>query len=458
MFNQPKPAKSEQVVTNVGVSNPYALAELVAGQKIDWAALDNKPRVLEELLQTPYEELFDPQFEGPLFFGTKLNQDFQIERVQSPLHKGDDGEPRGGNDFDTPFAQLDIQQLADLKKHFNEQDTSAFIVTKSDFARQGYVNLTVRLPERSRVEMLSRTFTPEIAQAFIPNYEIRITDAFIAALLGWQDLGRFFNEATEFFDPVQGAVANCYYIAALSAVAWSMPLHIANMTRATGLAQQQFRNMIRFYRPDSGGTIEREVEVTDNVPINTGTGGFLYARSSEAGEIWPAVYEKAYAKHITNTTSDYPNIPATAYGDMVWATAQLTGGHRQYVWTNSTSADDLWNKVRSHSMSRRTFNPMTAWTYSSGAASPDKVVYSDANLVANHAYTVLGWDYHNGRKYIIVRNPWGSVEGTVGALNTTWLAHDISWWRPVNLATIDGTFGIEASAFKKYFAGLGVVV
>jgi hypothetical protein len=33
------------------------------------------------------------------------------------------------------------------------------------------------------------------------------------------DPGRFFNEATEFFDPVQGAVANCYYIAALSAVA-----------------------------------------------------------------------------------------------------------------------------------------------------------------------------------------------------------------------------------------------
>ncbi len=458
MFNQAKLNKADQLVSNVGVSNPYALAELIAGRKLDWNSIQDKPRVLEELLETPYEELFDPQFEGPLYFGTKLTADMQIERVQSPLLKAIDSQRRGGNDLDTPFNQLDIHQLADLKRQFNEDDTSAFVVTNADFARQGYVNLTVRLPERSRVQMLSRVFTPEIAEAFIPNYEKPLSDAFIALLLGWQDLGRFFNEATEFFDPIQGAVANCYYIAALSAVAWSRPYQIANMTRATGTGQQQFRNMIRFYKPDSGGQIEREVEVTDIVPINTSFGGFLYARSSEAGEIWPAVYEKAYAKHITNTTGDYPNIPATAFGDMVWATAQLTGGQRQYIATASTSADDLWNAVRSHSMSYRTFDPMTAWTYSSGAASPDKVIYSDANLVANHAYTVLGWEYHNGRKYIILRNPWGSVEGTVGALHTTWISYDVSWWRPINLTAIDGVFGIEASAFKKYFAGIGVVV
>ena len=30
----------------------------------------------------------------------------------------------------------------------------------------------------------------------------------------WGDAGRFFNETAEFFDPIQGAVANCYFIAA----------------------------------------------------------------------------------------------------------------------------------------------------------------------------------------------------------------------------------------------------
>jgi hypothetical protein len=458
MFHQPKSSNETSETPNIGVSNPYALAEVIAGRKLNWESIADKPRVLEELLQTPYQELFDPQFEGPLYFGARLNRDLQMERVQSPLLSGEEPIQHGKNDLETPFTQLDIRQLADLKKQFNEEDTSAFVVTDADFGRQGYVNLTVRLPERSRMQMLSRTFTPEIAQAIIPNWKLNLTDGFIAALLGWQDLGRFFNETTEFFDPIQGAVGNCYYIAAMSSVAWARPYQIANMTRATGAGQHQFRNMIRFYKPDSGGQIEREVEVTDYVPVVSGTSNFLYARSSEAGEIWPAVYEKAYAKLLTNTNSDFPNIPATAFGDPVWATAQLTGGRRQYLWTSGMSADDIWNKVRGHSMSYRTFDPMTAWTYSSGAASPDKIVYSDANLVANHAYSILGWEYHNGKKYIILRNPWGSVEATAGALNTNWVAYDISWWRPINLAQIDGTFGIEASVFKKYFAGFGVVV
>jgi len=57
--------------------------------------------------------------------------------------------------------------------------------------------------------------------------------------------------------------------------------------------QEQFTNMIRFYKPDSNGQLDREIEATDSVPLATSTGGFIYARSSEAGEIWPALYEKA---------------------------------------------------------------------------------------------------------------------------------------------------------------------
>src|SRR5690606_2058329 len=110
-----------------------------------------------------------------------------------------------------------------------------------------------------------------------------------------------------------------------------------------------------------------------------------------------------------------------------------------------------------NSLSRRTFNPMTAWTYSSGTASDKKIVYGDANIVASHCYTVLGWDYRNDRKYIVLRNPWGNTEAGVSVATGNWISHDISWWRPVNLATIDGTFAIEASAFKTYFAGIGVV-
>lgn len=73
---------------------------------------------------------------------------------------------------------------------------------------------------------------------------------------------------------------------------------------------------------------------------------------------------------------------------------------------------------------------MTCWTYSSG----------DANIVASHCYTVLGWDYRDNRKYIILRNPWGNTEAGVQTLNSTVWLYDISWWRPINLTTIGRVF------------------
>ena len=317
--------------------------------------------------------------------------------------------------------------------------------------------MTLQLPDTDHWQRLARVFTPDIVATVVPDStEARPSKDWTPPNGTWSDPGQFFNEAAEFFDPVQGAVANCYYIAALSAVAWAMPYRISHLTRATGQAQPHFTNMIRFYKPDSGGQLDREIEVTDAVPLNSASGGFIYCRSSETGEIWPAVYEKAYAKLKTGTSSDHPDITATAWGDCVWATAQLTGGRRFYYDTASRSADSLWDTVRANSLSGRTVQPMTAWTYASGDAAEQKIVYADANIVASHCYTVLGWAYRDGRKYIILRNPWGNTEATIETLNSTVWLYDISWWRPITLTAIDGTFAIEASTFKTYFAGLGV--
>jgi len=49
------------------------------------------------------------------------------------------------------------------------------------------------------------------------------------------------------------------------------------------------------------------------------------------------------------------------------------------------------------------------------------------------------------------------TEVTQSALDDTIYMWDISWWRPITLKNVDGTFAMEISAFKKYFAGFGVV-
>lgn len=446
-----------EAAENTGVINPYALAELVAGRKIQWKNLPEKHKVLEEILQTPYHELFDPMHEGPLYTGLKLNKKLQLEPVRSPLL---DVEVKlHVSDLDLPIEELNlnVQQLADLAPMFERDDVGKIAVAKAELAGPQLLQITLKVPEKERLQRLSQVFSKNIINAITRDPKEKGNHSEWTPPNGtWTDKGAFFNEAAEFFDPVQGAVANCYYIAALASVAWAKPYHIRHLTRALGVNRQQFTNMIRFYKVDTF-QVDKEIEVTDSVPVNASTGNFIYCRSSEAGEIWPAVYEKAFAKLVTGTSSDHPDILATGWGDCVRATSLLVGGQRYYYGTPGYSADELWNLVRANSLSYKTFNAMTCWTYSSGAASDKKIVYSDANIVASHCYSILGWAYRNNKKYIIVRNPWGNTEATIQTLNATVSLYDVSWWRPINLTTIDGTFAIEASAFKTYFAGLGVV-
>jgi hypothetical protein len=258
-------------------------------------------------------------------------------------------------------------------------------------------------------------------------------------------------------DPVQGALGDCYFIAALSSVAWARPYVIAQRNRATGPGQMQFVDMIEFYTNGAW----KKVEVTELLPMNSPGNLYIYARSSEAGEIWPAVYEKAYAKWRTNDAGDMPNYNPIAGGDPVGAMQQLTGLPPTYIGTSGLSAHDIWQKVRANSISMKTFNPMVAWTYGT-SPSPD-VNYNNAHLVANHAYSILGWNYLNNAEYIVVRNPWATYEGILNVAGGIWTAWDQpyyggnGWWRPIPMATLDGIFALRSDTFKAYFAGFGWV-
>lgn len=445
------PKAGENAIQRSAVINPYALAELVAGRKIAWSRVPDRPRLLEELLQTPYRELFDPKFDSPLYLGFRLNAELQLVPEQVELPKP---ELARGNDLEhLPLDAVAIQKLADLGPIFRTKDVGGIAVERADLGANS-VELRLRLSDTLRQERLARVLSPDVIQAIV--HLIEVQDGFNPPNTSWVDTGEFFDEAAEFFDPIQGAVANCYLIASLASVAWARPYMIAHLSRATGASQQQFTNMIRFHDIDHGNA-EVDVEVTDATIVSTATGNPVYCRSSEAGEIWPAVYEKAFAKWKTGISGDHPDITATAWGDCVRASAELTGLTRHYYQTAVMSADDLWDTVRANSLSHRTFNPMTAATYGSGDASPDHVDYADANLVAAHCYSVLGWAYENGQKYVVLRNPWGSTEATLAVFTGTEWFYDISWWRPIVLSNPDGVFALRADVFKSYFGWLGVV-
>lgn len=212
-------------------------------------------------------------------------------------------------------------------------------------------------------------------------------------------------------------------------------------------------NAITFYQ--KGGNHDAPtatVEVTDKTLVYSWGDYGPYYHSLDSGEIWPAVYEKAFAKWCTQATGDCPDITQMAGGYSDIAMAQLTDTTPYYYDTSVRTPDELWGLVRENSLAFKTINPMTANTYGSGD------MYNGSMIVAWHAYTVLGWALQDEKKYILLRNPWGYNEPS--GLGTTFdgvlTMLDGDFWRPIDMKSDDGVFAIEISAFQKYYAALCV--
>ncbi|ODR79867.1 hypothetical protein BG842_04985 [Haladaptatus sp. W1] len=458
----------------IGVGNPYALAELIKDEKIEWSEIDDVEQFLEENLGTPYEELFDPKFDSPLYPNITVTEDGTIERRASET---DDEEDELSPDVEVSTDRDDSVSgsIATLPSEVRTLIVGSGKKDKDDsVAMDGGVEVkgTADFAESSGVDdkhdgnmtdmdvditdLTSGTTAPTLLESDAPeptDLERPLDVGWEPAGIDWIDAGEIFKQGAEQFDPVQGAVGDCYFIAALSAVAWTKP----SLLRHTVYADtSDHRSLFRFF----DGNSSKYAVASERIPLREGSNNFIYARSAEHhqkdGEVWPAVYEKAYAIWKTGATDDKPEIPAIAGGDPVRACAELAGSGRKYYGTKTRSGDQLWDIVRGNSRGGKTFNPMVAWTYPSASAAPDRIDYGSAKIVANHAYTVLGWMYRSGTRYMVLRNPWGQHEATVGVIGGRYQYLEDGAWKSIDLSNSDGVFAIEADTFKRYFAGLGV--
>jgi hypothetical protein len=396
----------------VGVINPYALGEMVAERNIDWNSVPEPEKMLSEILNVNEDAIFDIQ--NPI-----LNPSIQVE------------------------ASGEVKALGEAEARTR---LNSFLGARRPRSEARILTEGLRLPA---------AIDAKLPEAFLVS-AVMLSESSIPWAprdIEWIDKGDYFEDVAEVNDPIQGALGDCYYIAALSSVAWARPYVIINMIRPSAWGDEDSPiHRTKFYKNGEGAPLF--VDVSERVPVAKTTHNWIYARSLDRTEIWPAVMEKAYAKWVTGNTTDFPNYPAIAGGDPVLACAQLICGKRTYKFTVGTSADAQWDFVRGNSLSRRTINPMVAWTYSSQPAGTN---YASARVVARHAYSVLGWDYVNGEKYIVLRNPWGTHHATLDTRAGIWQAYQESYWANIPLNT-NGVFSMKIKTFKKYFAGLGVAV
>lgn len=365
--------------------NPYSLAEHIVGKRIPWSRLADSGRILERILGFPASRLGEINDDSPLYWGARLDDAGQIQRLRREDH------------FDVgPTGMRTLHRVPDWVRQLGE-------------------------PAILRVADI----------CFAPSTSATGTAT-------WRDAGTYVTDAVEFLDPTQGSLGDCFFIAALGAVAYARPSVIRRRGETDGTHRIKFHARL--------GWETRSPD--ENVPWDVSRGCPLYASSEDAGEAWPCVYEKGYAMFKSDTTSQRPDYQSIDGGDAEQAMHDITGYETDSWNTAFNDYKDLYQIVLRNCRNGRTFNPMTASTFSS-ALDPRKPEYAGTGLYARHAYTVLGCHKYDGARYIVLRNPWGRGEAYVDT-------HP-GKFDGCNLGE-NGVFALRARTFEKYFRKIAVAM
>lgn len=259
------------------------------------------------------------------------------------------------------------------------------------------------------------------------------------------------------FDPVQGTTGDCYFVAAMAAVAWTRPEALQRMGQPVGPDRR------RFY---FGGVATDVSERTPCVILQEYRP--LFAHGSRLDAQWPGVVEKAYAAWRTRDDSDRPDLTAIdnmpdlrssaglltgisrALDVSLRALPELAGGAVFWHLTLVRSDDAMFDLLASYcTPDGRARVPMVAATYAAGG------FVDRTGLAPSHVYSVLGFGFHaDGRKFVVLRNPWGS--SFAGLPSSEYLVPVVGrWLGRLNLNHGDGgCFALAHGAFSSAFMAL----
>ncbi len=236
--------------------------------------------------------------------------------------------------------------------------------------------------------------------------------------------GPLFIDGVKSSDVRQGALGDCYFPSACGAVAHQMPKAIENaITETTNAAGEREFN-VRFY--SRSGRMEM---ITVDADLYTRSwGGPIYGTTTGSNdpakmELWFPILEKAYAKW----KGSYDKIGnGGSAADVMTA---LTGKSTTSMSTAYDSSDDIFNAIKAAGDKKQ---PMAAGTFD------DEKKYANTGVYGDHSYSVLGAEETGGKKYVLLRNPWGESEAGSDGKN-------------------DGYFKLEMSKFMKLYDDVSVL-
>ncbi|KAJ7127313.1 hypothetical protein C8R43DRAFT_700552 [Mycena crocata] len=175
-----------------------------------------------------------------------------------------------------------------------------------------------------------------------------------------------------------------------------------------------------------------------NATARSGGKTLYFARSGTEGETWVPLIEKAYAK----LHGDYASLSG---GCACEAIEDLTGAVSSFIPSKDILAiDEFWTKELLKANKDRLFGCSFSGLSSTRSGNPNATIQG---LIGKHAYSVLRAVEVKGKRFVVVRNPWGKSEWT-----GPWSDGSKEWtseWLPA-LAELGHSFGDDGQFVMEY--------
>ncbi|XP_068085101.1 calpain-9 [Anabrus simplex] len=237
-------------------------------------------------------------------------------------------------------------------------------------------------------------------------------------------------------DVKQGALGDCWFLSAASAIACRPELIQKVVPEGQVLYGEGYKGLVtfRFWRMGTWVTIN----IDDRLPVDEDN-DLYYGRCQDPNEFWLPLMEKAFAKFHGN----YNNMNG---GQLAESFTSLTGYITESAGIEDVPVDELFILIRQE------FRNGSVITCGRGDI-------ETAGLVTNHAYTVTGARRVElpGQavvKLLRIRNPWGKVEwsGEWGDSDSRWKKVAESVRKEMEYhPEDDGEFWINVTDFIKVF-------
>lgn len=236
--------------------------------------------------------------------------------------------------------------------------------------------------------------------------------------------GRLFVDGLSFDDVVQGGAGDCYFLSAVMSVAATTPDVLREAISENGDGTYT----VRFFEKKRGRP-PAPVAIQVDGELAHGAAGVVYATARHPKELWPALFEKAYAAW----QGGYEHIGEGGVADQ--ALFALTG--KKATWVDSVAAtepDELWRSLTQATAERR---PMVTSTKDRDL----RRAYADGGLQKRHSYSLLRAFEKDGERWVQLRDPH---------------AGDLEWGHGTD-GSEDGNFVMSYADWRRLFAELYVL-